>query len=158
MNKLIALAVATLVVAGLASCTIPKDDADPAPANPAPAAPAEDTLEVEAETPAAEPEAPAEPALTLAQENAVQKGLDYLSYSGFSRSGLITQLEFEGFTNAEAVFAADYIAPNWLAEAEEKAKSYMEYSSFSSSGLYDQLIFEGFTDAEAKAGLAAVGY
>lgn len=35
---------------------------------------------------------------------AYQKALEYLDYSSFSRSGLIEQLEFEGFTSAQAVY------------------------------------------------------
>ena len=48
----------------------------------------------------------AEPAeeLTVSQENAVDKAADYLSYSSFSRSGLIKQLKFEGFTTEQATY------------------------------------------------------
>src|SRR5690606_23693306 len=42
------------------------------------------------------PEAPADD-LTSAQRNAVRKAESYLEYSAFSESGLVTQLEFEGF-------------------------------------------------------------
>lgn len=102
-------------------------------------------------------EAP-KPQLSIAQKNAVAKGESYLSFMGFSRSGLIGQLEYEGFSTEDATFAADYIAPDWNAECAEKAKSYMEFQSFSRDGLYDQLAYEGFADSEIQAGLAAVGY
>jgi len=98
------------------------------------------------------------PQLTLAQENAVGKATSYIEYQAFSRSGLISQLEFEGYGTEDATFAVDTIAPDWNAQAAAKAKSYLEYQSFSRDGLYDQLIFEGFADTEATAGLAAVGY
>ena len=32
---------------------------------------------------------------------------------GFSRKGLIEQLRFEDFSKAEAMFAVNYIDPNW---------------------------------------------
>lgn len=54
------------------------------------------------------PSLPAPPAedpaveLTLAQENAIDAAENYLDMSGFSRSGLIEQLEFEGFATAQA--------------------------------------------------------
>lgn len=98
------------------------------------------------------------PKLTLPQQNAVGKAQSYLKYQAFSRSGLIKQLEFEGYSTDDATFGADYIAADWNAQAGAKAKSYLEYQSFSRDGLYDQLIYEGFSDAEANAGLAAVGY
>ncbi|XKG11107.1 Ltp family lipoprotein [Sutcliffiella horikoshii] len=34
---------------------------------------------------------------------------DYLDYTAFSRSGLIQQLEFEGFSNADATYAVDEV-------------------------------------------------
>lgn len=98
------------------------------------------------------------PKLTLPQQNAVGKAQSYLEYQAFSRSGLIKQLEYEGYSTEDATFGADYIAADWNAQAGAKAKSYLEYQSFSRDGLYDQLIYEGFSDAEANAGLAAVGY
>jgi hypothetical protein len=98
------------------------------------------------------------PKLTLPQQNAVGKAKSYVQYQAFSRSGLIGQLEFEGFSTEDATFGVDYIAPDWNAQAAAKAKSYLDIQSFSREGLYDQLIFEGYSDAEANAGLAAVGY
>jgi hypothetical protein len=98
------------------------------------------------------------PKLTLPQQNAVGKAQSYLKYQAFSRSGLIQQLEYEGYSTEDATFATDFIATDWNTQAAAKAKSYLEYQSFSRDGLYDQLIYEGFSDAEANAGLAAVGY
>ncbi|WP_341961966.1 Ltp family lipoprotein [Planococcus maritimus] len=42
-------------------------------------------------------------------EQAVKKAQEYLDYTPFSRSGLIEQLEFEGFSNGDAVYAVDAI-------------------------------------------------
>jgi|GEM_PF-1277462 len=102
-------------------------------------------------------EAP-KPVYTLAQQNAINKAQDYLAYSGFSRTGLIDQLEYEGYSAEDATFGADNAGADWNAECAEKAKAYLDYSSFSRQGLYDQLAYEGFTDAEIQFGLAAVGY
>lgn len=98
------------------------------------------------------------PKLTLAQQNAIGKAQSYLSFSGFSRSGLIHQLEFEGFSTEDATFGADSAGADWNAECAQKAQSYMDMSSFSRQSLYDQLAFEGFQPAEIEFGLAAVGY
>ena len=105
-------------------------------------------------TPAPDPMA----GLSLGRKNAIKKAQSYLSYSSFSRKGLVDQLRYEGFTNDESVFAVDYLEPDFYAEAAEKAASYLNYSSFSKQGLYDQLIYEGFTEEEAAYGVAAVGY
>ncbi|EQM83434.1 Ltp family lipoprotein [Microbacterium maritypicum] len=98
------------------------------------------------------------PKLTLAQQNAIGKAQSYLSFSGFSRSGLIQQLEFEGFSTEDATFGADNAGADWNAECAQKAQSYMDMSSFSRQSLYDQLAFEGFQPTEIEFGLAAVGY
>ncbi|WP_240740458.1 Ltp family lipoprotein [Microbacterium sp. PI-1] len=98
------------------------------------------------------------PKLTLGQQNAIDKAQSYLSFAGFSRSGLIEQLEFEGFSTEDSTFGADNAGADWNAECAEKAQSYMDMSSFSRQGLYDQLAFEGFQAAEIEFGLAAVGY
>lgn len=98
------------------------------------------------------------PAFTLGQQNAINSAKSYLSYSGFSRTGLIGQLEFEGFSTEDATFAVDNAGADWNAEAAESAQQYLDYSSFSRQGLYDQLAFEGFLPAEIEFGLAAVGY
>lgn len=95
--------------------------------------------------------------MTVSQENAVSTAEDYLDYSGFSRSGLIGQLKYEGYSEADAAFGADHAGANWMAEAVESAKDYMDYSSFSRSGLIGQLEYEGFTAAQAAHGADAVG-
>ncbi|WP_374976742.1 Ltp family lipoprotein [Microbacterium trichothecenolyticum] len=102
-------------------------------------------------------EAP-KPVYTLAQQNAIEEAKDYLAFSGFSRSGLISQLEYEGYSTEDATFGVDNAGADWNAEAAESAADYLEYSSFSRQGLYDQLAYEGFSDAEIQYGLSQVGY
>ena len=46
-------------------------------------------------------------ALTKAQENAVKMAKTYLNIMTFSRSGLIEQLEYEGFTHEQAVYGVE---------------------------------------------------
>lgn len=94
---------------------------------------------------------------TKAQENAVKKAKSYLNYSAFSRKGLIEQLEFEGFTNEEAVYGVDNVGADWNEQAVKKAKSYLNYSSFSRKGLIEQLEFEGFTHEQAVYGVEQNG-
>lgn len=119
------------------------DPAADAPTSQAPAEPVETT-----------PEAPE---VTASQQNAMDKANQYLSLSGFSRSGLIGQLEFEKFTTEDATFAVDNIGADWTEQAAVKAKAYNDLTPMSHGGLVDQLIFDGFTPEEAEAGVVAIG-
>ncbi len=96
--------------------------------------------------------------LTLGQLNALDKALQYLNYTSFSYSGLIDQLEYEGFTTEESTYAVDSCGANWNEQAAYKAADYMNYSSFSKSSLIEQLEFEGFTAEQAEYGATAVGF
>ncbi|WP_431711545.1 Ltp family lipoprotein [Glutamicibacter uratoxydans] len=44
---------------------------------------------------------------TVSQQNALRTAENYLSFTAFSREGLIDQLEFEQFSNADATWAVD---------------------------------------------------
>jgi hypothetical protein len=106
-----------------------------------------------------EPEPVAEPTkkLTVAQENAVEKAASYLEFSAFSRTGLIKQLKFEGFSTKDATFGVDAQKANWNAQAAKKAAEYLDFSSFSRSGLIRQLKVEGFTTKQAEYGVKKAG-
>ena len=80
-----------------------------------------------------------------------------MEYSAFSRSGLIDQLKYEGFTTAQAEYGVDAQGADWNAQAALKAASYLNYSAFSRSGLIGQLEYEGFTTSQAEYGATAVG-
>ena len=94
---------------------------------------------------------------TVSQRNARKSGASYLKYSAFSRSGLILQLEYEKFTNADAIYAVDAQNADWNAQAAKSAESYLKYSSFSREGLIEQLLYEGFTQAQAEYGVSKTG-
>ena len=97
------------------------------------------------------------PTTSLSQRNALNKAKDYLDYTAFSRTGLIKQLEFEGFSNADATWATDNCGADWNEQAYKKAKEYLDFTSFSHSGLIDQLEYEGFTSEQAEYGVNKVG-
>ena len=107
--------------------------------------------------PATTPAAPAAPQLTVSQQQALGKARDYLDFTHFSRTGLIDQLKFDGFSIADATFAVDHVGADWNAEAAGKAQDYMSLEHFSHSGLVDQLEFDGFTAAQAEYGAKSVG-
>ncbi len=93
---------------------------------------------------------------TTGEKNALSSALSYLDYSAFSYSGLVKQLEFEGFTNEQAVYGVDNCGADWNEQAALSAEQYLEYQSFSRDGLIDQLMFEGFTREQAEYGVEAV--
>lgn len=95
--------------------------------------------------------------VTLSQRNAVAKAKSYLNYTAFSYQGLVKQLEYEQFSNADAIYGVDNCGADWNEQAVKKAKSYMDYSAYSRGGLIDQLIYEGFTQEQAEYGVNAVG-
>lgn len=96
--------------------------------------------------------------LSMEEKNAIKKAESYLSFTSFSRSGLIKQLEFEGFSHDASVVAVDNINVDWNEQAAKKAESYLSFTSFSRSGLMEQLEFEGFTKEQAEYGVTSVGY
>jgi len=100
---------------------------------------------------------PAAPVETRSQANAREKAADYLDYTAFSRSGLIEQLKYEGFSTKDATYGTDAIKANWNEQAAAKAKDYLDYTSFSRSGLIEQLMFDGFTSSQAKYGVKSTG-
>jgi CheY-like chemotaxis protein len=81
-----------------------------------------------------------------------------LDYTAFSRSGLIKQLEYEGYSTEEATYGVDALNTNWNDQAVKSAKNYLDYTAFSRSGLIEQLEYEGFTTEEATYGASANGY
>lgn len=126
----------------------PVEKAEPEP-EPAP--------EPEPET-APEPAVAPKPELSIGQSNAVRAAESYLRFTAFSRTGLIEQLEYEGFSTEDSTFATDHVNPDWNLQAAESAQNYLDFTSFSRQGLIDQLIFEGFTPEQAEYGVTAVGY
>lgn len=95
---------------------------------------------------------------SMSQRNALEKAKDYLDFSAFSYTGLIGQLEYEGFSTEDATFGADNCGADWNEQAAKKAQSYLDFSSFSRQGLVDQLLYEGFTNEQAEYSVTAVGY
>lgn len=95
---------------------------------------------------------------TLGEENALRQAYNYLDFTAFSKSGLIEQLKFEGYSSSEAEYAVENCGADWNEQAAIKAQEYLNYSAFSRSGLIDQLVFEGFTYSQAEYGVKSVGY
>ncbi len=95
---------------------------------------------------------------TIGEKNALKKALSYLDVMAFSYSGLIKQLEYEGYSHEEAKYGADNCGADWNEQAALKAQSYLDSMPFSREGLIEQLVYEGFTREQAEYGVQAVGY
>ena len=111
-------------------------------------------------TPAA---AASKSSLTTSQQAAARSAKSYLSFSGFSRQGLIHQLSSDAgdkFSVDDATAAVDSLNADWKAQAARSAKSYLSFSGFSCQGLIHQLSSdagEKYTVEEATYGATQVG-
>ena len=101
--------------------------------------------------------APTTPKATVSQSNAVKKAQSYLRSSSFSRSGLIEQLLYEGFSAEQSEFGISGVTVDWNEQAAKKARSYLNSSAFSRSGLIEQLLYVGFSQAQAEYVVNSVG-
>lgn len=88
--------------------------------------------------------------------NALDTAKSYLRVSAFSYSGLIDQLEYEGYSHSEAVYGADHCGADWYDQAAKCAAQYLDVMSFSRQGLIEQLEYEGFTYDQAVHGVDQV--
>jgi hypothetical protein len=80
------------------------------------------------------------------QQDAVGSAQDYLDSQGFSKDGLIDQLDSDygsQYKKKDAKKAVDYLEDfggvDWNKQAVRAAKSYRETQHFSTQGLIDQL-------------------
>lgn len=91
--------------------------------------------------------------VSVSKKNALNRAKSYLSSMAFSRDGLVKQLEYEGFSNSDAIYGVDNSGADWNVQAIKKAKSYLSSMAFSYKGLIKQLEYEKFTNAQAKYGV-----
>ena len=101
--------------------------------------------------------------LTGPQRNAVRSAESYLSFTGFSRAGLIYQLSSsygDGYDVADATAAVDSLAIDWKYQAVRSARQYLEMMGFSCNGLIEQLSSdagEKYTKSQAGYGALQAG-
>ena len=105
---------------------------------------------------------PAAPKLTSGQKNALRSAENYVSLMAMSKAGLIRQLSSpagDGYSKADATYAANHVKVDWNAEAIESAKNYMDIMPMSRSALIRQLSSSAgdqFTKAQATQAADAV--
>lgn len=93
--------------------------------------------------------APESAAPQIGEQNALRSAHNYLNVQAFSHKGLIKQLKYEGYTDAEATYAADNCGADWEKQAARAATMYLNVQAFSHQGLVKQLKYEGYSDSEA---------
>ena len=97
------------------------------------------------------------------QRNAVRSAENYLSFSGFSREGLINQLSSpygDGYEVADATAAVDSLSVDWNEQAVKSAGLYLEMMGFSCRGLIEQLSSDAgdkYTTSQATYGAQRAG-
>lgn len=91
--------------------------------------------------------------ISVGKQNALRQANQYLNAMAFSYSGLIEQLEYEGYSTEDATYEVDHCGADWNDEAAKKAEEYLNTMSFSRSGLIEQLEYEGFTHDQAVYGV-----
>jgi len=96
-------------------------------------------------------------AATTGDREALADARQYLGFEAFSFQGLITQVEFDGFSKVQATYGVEHSGANWSREALLSAKQYLTTQAFSRAGLITQLEFDKFTAAQANYGVALCG-
>lgn len=91
---------------------------------------------------------------TKSQTEARTTANELLATQPISRSALITALENEEYSTADATYAVDYV---WYQQAVGDAQAYFADGTDNATKLYNLLIGDGFTDAQAKFGVTGVG-
>lgn len=102
-------------------------------------------------------EEPKKPKMTTSQSNAIRQAENYINTMPFSKTGLAEQLEYEGYSAADAKFAVDQLEVDWRGQAVRHAKQYMETMPFSRDGLIEQLVYEGHSKEDAVYAAGEVG-
>ena len=107
-----------------------------------------ETSVTEVSVPSSEDEEVVLPPLSESMTAAEAAG-SYLQYMALSREGLISQLEYDGFSPEEAAAAADNCGADWNEQALRQAKSYLDTMSFTYDELVSQLEYDKFTHEQA---------
>jgi hypothetical protein len=101
--------------------------------------------------------------MTAGQANALKAAQNYLSFTAFSRKGLIHQLSSsagDGYSVKDATYAAEHVNANWNEQAAKAAKNYLSMTAFSRQGLIHQLSSsagDNYTLDQAKYGVKKAG-
>lgn len=94
---------------------------------------------------------------TSSQNAALEMAKDYLAALNFSKSALIEQLEYEGYSEEDANYAADNVSVDWDEQAYETAQNYLKLFTFDAWDLEEQLMHDGYTEVQARNAVEKCG-
>lgn len=89
-------------------------------------------------------------------QEVLDEAKSFIEFGEYSYSGLIEILEFVGYSNDEAEFAALNCNADWNNEAVQCAESYLDFKNMTKDELYGQLEYEGFTKEQISYALSKV--
>lgn len=89
---------------------------------------------------------------------ASSRARQYLGVQNFSRSGLISQLEYDGYSEADATAAADALNLDWTDQARQRAAYFAGTQQWTRDQMVSQLEYEGWSADDAAAGADSVNY
>ncbi|NHM15970.1 hypothetical protein GMI69_04720 [Eggerthellaceae bacterium zg-887] len=89
-------------------------------------------------------------------EQARLRARSYLDLDHMSYKGLVDQLEYEEFTNGEAVAAVNSLNVDWNDAAARSAVGWYNYGITGYNELYSYLQFDGFTSEQTVYGVSYV--
>lgn len=92
---------------------------------------------------------------TESQQKALDRAKEYLSNLPLSHDGMVTQLEFDGYSSADATYAADNCGANWNEQAARMANQLLTTGSYTRATMIEELKSNGFTDDQAAYGADA---
>ena len=93
------------------------------------------TVTTQENTSALRPSSAPSDSISTGKKNALKSAEQYLNVMAFSYSGLIDQLEYEGYTAEEAEYAAKNCGANWNERAVKSAEQHLATMSFSRQSL-----------------------
>ena len=89
-------------------------------------------------------------------QEVIDDAKSFIEFGEYSYSGLIEILEFAGYSNDEAEFAALNCNADWNDEAVQCAEAYLDFKTMTKDELYRQLESEGFTKEQINYALSKV--
>ena len=90
--------------------------------------------------------------------SAVEAAKKYLDSGSYSYTALVDKLQQDGYSTADAEYAANNCGADWNKKAAEEAKALISSGTYTKEELIDKLMLKGYTFEQAASGAEANGY
>ena len=90
-------------------------------------------------------------------DSAIEAAKKYIETGNYTYTSLIDKLQQDGYSTADAEYAANNCGANWKGMAANEAKKLLDGGMTTKEEVVDQLIFKGFTYEQAVHGAEANG-